>query len=243
MEKLLKEIDELKKQLDEKRPLPPETLQNLKEHLLVEWTYHSNAIEGNTLTLAETKVVLEDGITVGGKTMREHLEAINHKEAILYLEEVIRRGEQLTQHTIKTIHSLILRGIDRQNAGTYRKTNVVISGAEHRPPDPVMVQEQMDDLMVWYEDNDHHPVLRAAILHSAFVKIHPFMDGNGRTARLLLNLELMRSGYVPIVIHNHERLAYYRALDQSHTTGDHSDFVEIVGSNLKEALQFYLEFA
>lgn len=242
IELLFKQIDEKKKLLDTKKPFPRHTLQSIREHLIVEWTYHSNAIEGNTLTLSETKVVLE-GITVGGKTLREHLEIINHREAIFYLEELVRKNEDITEWTIKNMHGIILKGIDPEHAGVYRKENVLISGARHIPPDHVKVQEQMTDLMNWYKNQaaDLHPVERAAKLHSLFVKIHPFVDGNGRTARLLLNMEIMRSGYVPIVIKKEERARYYTALDESHVTGDYTDFIRFVGEVENQSLEFYLK--
>lgn len=166
MDQLLRQIDELKKSLDKKRPFPAAVVRNLRENLLVEWTYNSNAIEGSTLTLSETKVILEDGITIGGKTIREHLEALNHREAIVYLEELLRNGEELTERTIKDIQGIVLSGIHRENAGRYRKTKVVISGAEHMPPDPFLVPEQMHDLIEWHRGPAQklHPVERAAIL-------------------------------------------------------------------------------
>ncbi|ERI11863.1 Fic family protein [Aneurinibacillus aneurinilyticus] len=237
---LLNQIDEKKKILDQKRPFSPHTVKTIREHLIVEWTYHSNAIEGNTLTLSETKVVLE-GITVGGKTLREHLEVINHREAIFYLEDMVRNKEQLSEWHIKNLHGIVLKGIDQNNAGTYRRENVLISGARHIPPDVLQVPEQMREMMEWYqgEAQELHPAVRAAMLHSIFVKIHPFIDGNGRTARLLLNLELMKSGYAPIVIQKEKRLDYYKALDESHVTEDYSDFIQLVASILDETLDFY----
>ncbi|MBY7142135.1 Fic family protein [Virgibacillus sp. NKC19-3] len=244
MNQLFKEIDHLQQKYNEKRPLPHETLNSMREDLIMKWTYHSNSIEGSTLTLSETKVVLEDGITIGGKSMKEHLEAINHKEAILYLEDVVQRKEMLTARTMKDFHSIILRGIDQEYAGVYRNKNVLIAGAEHIPPDALKVQEKMDELFVWYrnEAQHFHPVKRATLLHSYFVKIYPFIDGNGRTARLLLNLELMMSGYVPIVIKNDQRADYYQILDKAHTTGDNSDFIMFVGNILQDTLEFYLSF-
>ncbi|PTV96809.1 hypothetical protein C8C76_1248 [Halanaerobium saccharolyticum] len=131
-------IDQKKRKMDEKSPLPKNTLKSLREKLLLEWTYNSNAIEGNTLTLSETKVVLEDGITIGGKTLKEHLEVVNHKEAINYMEDIINKEEKLSERQIKNIHYLILKGIDDENAGKYRSDKVVISGAEHIPPAPVL---------------------------------------------------------------------------------------------------------
>ncbi len=244
IDKKFKVIDQLKTTLDKHRPFTPEMAQNIQKYLLVEWTYHSNAIEGNTLTKTETKVVLEDGITIGGKTVREHLEAINHKEAILFLEELVKDHQSITERVIKELHGLILRGIDSKNAGVYRHQNVLISGATHTPPDPVVVPEQMERLILWYHENETvlHPVMRASILHSEFVKIHPFVDGNGRTARLLMNVDLMKSGYPPIIIRNDQRLKYYEALDTSHTSGVYDDFIQLVSGLLVDTLQFYVHF-
>jgi len=240
---LLNQIDAKKVIIDSKKPFPPHTLTSLREKLLVEWTYHSNAIEGNTLTLSETKVVLE-GITVGGKKLREHLEVINHKDAILYIEDIITNHEELSEWQIKNIHSIVLKGILPENAGVYRKENVFISGAEHIPIEYMQVPGQMTELIEWYRgDAQHlHAVERAAILHSQFVKIHPFVDGNGRTARLLLNLELMKDGYVPIIIKKEQRLSYYNALDVSHINGEHSLFIEFVAQILDSTLDFYNQY-
>ena len=188
------ELDKLKATLDSHRPLPKSVVKNLQQDLVLRWTYHSNAIEGNTLTIKETKVVLE-GITVGGKTLREHFEAINHKEAILYVEAMVANEEPLTEQSLKALHHLVLKQIDTEHAGRYRSTNVIISGADHEPPHALHVAEQMEALMQWYNNEAQalHPVERAARLHVDFVKIHPFVDGNGRTARLIMNLELDES--------------------------------------------------
>lgn len=239
---ILKQIDEKKALLDNKKPFSRHTLESLREKLMVEWTYHSNAIEGNTLTLSETKVVLE-GITIGGKTLREHLEVINHREAIGYIEEIITRPEALSEWQIKNVHSIVLKGILPESAGVYRRENVFISGAEHIPPDYTQIPAQMAELMEWYagEAQALHAVERAAILHSWFVKIHPFVDGNGRTARLLLNFELMKNGYVPIIIKKEQRVEYYDSLDFSHVKGDYSSFIKLVSHVLEETLGFYLQ--
>ncbi|MFS0724668.1 Fic family protein [Paenibacillus sp. 1P07SE] len=236
------EIDEKKTLLDQKRPLPVHTLRSIREHMIINWTYHSNAIEGNTLTLSETKVALE-GITVGGKTIKEHLEAINHKEAILYVEEIVSRREPLSEWQIKNIHRLILKHIHDEYAGTYRRENVIISGATHLPPDFVHVADEMEQLIQSYEiwQTDVHPIERAARLHVDFVKIHPFVDGNGRTARLLLNFELMKNGYPPIVIEKEDRAEYYAALDRAHTTGDTLPFIQLVSQSLDKTLDWYLK--
>ena len=171
-------------------------------------------------------------------------QAINHKEAILLLEELVRREEGLSERVIKNLHGLILRGIDSQNAGVYRRQNVLISGADHIPPDYVVVPELMERLLQWYqvEGPTFHPLVKASILQSDFVKIHPFIDGNGRTARLLMNLDLMQSGYPPVIIPNDQRVPYYDALDRSHVTGDYRDMVELVGQLAVDSLRFYLNF-
>lgn len=234
-------VDAKKRLLDSKRPLPKHTLQSLREKLFLEWTYNSNAIEGNTLTLNETKVVLE-GITVGGKTMREHLEVINHNEAVSYVEDLIRKELHLSERQIKTFHHLVLKGINDQYAGVYRNQQVFISGASHMPPSPFKIQEKMESLMEWYRGSAQklHPVERAARLHTIFVGIHPFIDGNGRTARLLLNFELMKSGYPLIIIRIDSRLAYYNALDNAHTSDNHEDFINLVLDEVEASLDLYL---
>lgn len=239
---MFESIDNKKHLLDQKRPFPTHTLRSIREHLIVNWTYHSNAIEGNTLTLSETKVALE-GITVGGKTIHEHLEAINHKDAILYIEEIISRQEPLSEWQIKSIHRLILKGIQDEYAGVYRKENVLISGANHIPPDATQVQPLMEQFLLWYEGEgrQQHPIERAAWVHVDFVGIHPFVDGNGRTARLLLNFELMKSGYPPIVIEKEERAEYYAGLDFAHTEGDSAPFLALISKVLDRTFDLYLK--
>lgn len=238
---MFKEINQKKRLLDSKRPLSPFTLKSLREKLLLEWTYNSNAIEGNTLTLKETKVVLE-GITVGGKTMREHLEVINHRDAILYVEEIVENNEPLTEWQIKNLHQLLLKGIEDAYAGTYRDQQVFISGAEHVPPEPFRLKEKMEELIAWHEGDAQslHPVERAAMLHVIFVGIHPFIDGNGRTSRLLLNLELIKAGFPPIVITAEQKLAYYDALDKAHTTNEYDDFIKLVRVEVDQTLDLYV---
>ncbi len=236
-----KAIDKKKKLLEGHRPFPKHTLKSLRENMLVEWTYNSNAIEGNTLTISETKVVLE-GITVGGKSMREHLEVINHKYAIIFLEGLVKNNEPLSEWNIKNLHRLVLKNIDDENAGEYRCENVVISGAKHRPPEHFLIKEHMERMVA--ECNEKwqqlHPIERAALLHGEFVKVHPFIDGNGRTARLLLNFELMKGGYPPTIIKAEMRPKYYDALDLAHTTGDYSKFVELVAECVETSLDLWL---
>lgn len=239
---LLNDILKKKEQLDAARPLPKHTLRTLQEKLFLEWTYNSNAIEGNTLTLNETKVVLE-GITVGGKTLREHLEVINHQEAILYVEEIVKDEEPLTEWQIKNIHRLVSKGIDDSNAGLYREEQVFIPGARHVPPAAVLIPEKMEDMINWYkiEGSYLNAIERGAMLHAIFVGIHPFIDGNGRTARLLLNLELMKDGYPPVIIKAENRLAYYEALDKAHTRKDYKDFIDLVATEEKDSLDLYFK--
>jgi Fic family protein len=238
---LIETIDAEKAKLDAARPLPPHTLASLREKLMLEWTYHSNAIEGNTLTLRETKVVLE-GITVGGKSLREHFEATNHRDAILYVEEIVAKQEPLTEWQIRNIHSLVLKGIDEGEAGRYRQENVVIAGASTTPPDFLHLPAEMAGLIDWHtQAGPMDPVARAAELHTRFVKIHPFADGNGRTGRLLLNFELMKFGYPPAVIRKEDRLAYYDALDEACVSGDYRAITRLVAEAVERSLHMYLD--
>ncbi|MCK9237956.1 MAG: Fic family protein [Thiopseudomonas sp.] len=238
--KQLKLAGLLKTKLDAHRPLAGEIVSNLHENLVVQWTYHSNAIEGNTLTLKETKVALE-GITIGGKTLREHVEAINHRDAILFVEDLVTKQQPLDEYSIKSLHQLVLKNIDADNAGRYRQVNVLISGANHKPPQAVHVPEQMEAFIKWYTTDAQalHPVERAARVHGEFVKIHPFTDGNGRTSRLLMNLVLMQSGFPATVIEVEQRLAYYEALDTAHCTGDYSSFIALIANSVKRSFEPY----
>jgi len=177
-EDYFKEVDEKLAKLNSKRPLSKKATESLQNAINLEWTYNSNGIEGNTLTLKETKVVLE-GITIGGKSVREHLEAINHENAIEYLEELIGTKSEISEWNIKGLHQLVLKGIDDENAGKYRNHNVIISGAQHRPPQYIKVPELMEKLIINYDEwNKYHPIVRAALLHGELVKIHPFIDEN-----------------------------------------------------------------
>ena len=233
-------IDSLKNKLDELRPLKKEAIINLQNNFIVESTYNTNAIEGNSLTLKETKVVLE-GITIGGKTLREHFEIINHKDAIFFVEQLAKSDTPLTEFDIKGIHSLILKNIDNKNAGKYRDINVRISGAEHTPPKHFELSLKMNQFIEWYKESRDslHSIELAARVHVDFVKIHPFIDGNGRTARLLLNLELIKRGYPPIVIKAKNRLSYYEALDLAHVKNDYSYFLKLINEYLIESFDRY----
>lgn len=240
LQALLHAVDDEKRRLDAKRPLPPHTIASLRDKLALEWTYHSNAIEGNTLTLRETKVVLE-GITVGGKTLREHFEAINHRDAISYVEEIVSRNEALTEWQIRNIHALVLKGVDDGGAGQYRRENVALVGASTTPPDFLRLEEEMSSLIDWYERAQQlHPIERASELHTRFVKIHPFVDGNGRTGRLLLNFELLKAGYPPAVIRKEDRLPYYDARDDACASRVYDGVTVLVAEAVQRSLQIYL---
>ena len=239
---MFEKVNDKKAILDAARPLPAYTLKSLREKLFLEWTYNTNAIEGNTLTLNETKVVLE-GITVGGKTLREHLEIINHRDAITYVEEIVQKSESLNERQIKNLHQLVLKGIDDEYAGRYRDQQVFIAGAKHTPPAHYLIEEKMEQMMNWYQNEgiNLHPARRGAMLHAIFVGIHPFIDGNGRTSRLLLNLELMKDGFPPVIIKVENRLAYYEALDKAHTTEDYDEFISLVEGEVEDSLDLYLK--
>ena len=233
-------IGQLKAKLDALRPLPVAAIRNLHEDLVLRWTYHSNAIEGNTLTLKETKVALE-GITIGGKTLKEHFEALNHRDAILCVEDIVRKNGPFSEWEIKSIHRLILKNIDDDNAGKYRSINVTIGGARHVPPDFLHLPQLMGDLVKWHEQEAKalHPVELAARVHVDFVKIHPFVDGNGRTARLLMNLELMKAGFPAVVLPVERRLEYYEVLDKAHVGGDYGPFLSLISDIVVQGFDPY----
>ncbi|RUT43269.1 Fic family protein [Paenibacillus anaericanus] len=231
-------IDELKKLFDLYRPLPKAALKSLQSAIAVDMTYNSNAIEGNTLTLSETKVVVEDGIAIGGKTVREHLEALNHYEAIEYVESIVDDAE-VGEDTIKNIHYLIMKGIDKEAAGSYRIANVIISGSEHVPPNHIQVPAEMEKLISWYDEAKMylHPVELAVQFHFKLVYNHPFRDGNGRTARLLMNLILMQFGYLLVIVKVSERVKYINALEKASTTGNVGDLLKLIIEYVEESFK------
>ena len=245
MNVMLKEVDVLKEQLSALRPLPEEALKKIQDALDIEYTYESNRIEGNTLTLQETALVVNEGVTISGKSMREHLEAINHAEAISYIKDIANQDIEISERTIKEIHALILHGIDRENAGRYRTVPVMISGSTHMPPQPYLIEKQVEDFILRLKQMEMekvHPVLIAAYLHDELVRIHPFIDGNGRTSRLLMNLYLLRHGYVIITLKgsNDAKVNYYKALEKSHTEQLPEDFKKLVVEAEIAALRKYL---
>ena len=192
---ILNEIDALKLKLDQFRAFDS---YRITQALELEYTFESNRIEGNTLTLRETDLVINEGLTISGKSMREHLEAINHQEAIAYIKHLMEKNSSINEREVLSIHNLILRGIHPEDAGRYRRVQVMIKGSSYMPPQPYLVSKEMEDFFIWYETNKNslHPIVLAAEVHERIVTIHPFIDGNGRTSRLIMNLILLQSGYV-----------------------------------------------
>lgn len=241
-QRLLSRIEEKKSKLDSLRPLPAAAVNRLKEQFTVEWIYNSNAIEGNTLTLRETQLILETGLTIGGKSLREHFEVTNHKDAIEYVESLADKKDPLSAFHVRQIHGLVLSQIDNENAGQYRKTEVRIAGAKHIPPEAWDIQQRMSDWENWLKESQKkiHPVELAALAHHQLAAIHPFIDGNGRTARLVMNLILFRHGYPPAVILRVNRKQYYQVLNQA-DSGQFAPLVNFVGRAVDHSLTLYLE--
>lgn len=237
-EKLLSRINEKMNRLNSLRPLPDDAVNKLHEEMRLLHTYHSNAIEGNTLTLQETKLVLEEGITIGGKSLREHLEATNNAKAFDIMENIARKKKTIDHVVIQHIHEVVTSGI-LEEAGKYRTKNVRITGAVKTPPDWSKVIKLMDELIENVAQYKKHPVEAAAFLHHGFVKIHPFIDGNGRVARLLTNLYLIAQGYPPIVLKIEDRGKYYRFL-RAADAGNPDLFVNFIAKAVNDNLTMYL---
>jgi Fic family protein len=240
--RLLTRIEDKKSKLDSLRPLPVAAVTRLKEQFTVEWIYNSNAIEGSTLTLRETQLILETGLTIGGKSLREHFEVTNHKDAIEYVESLADKKEPISAFHVRQIHKLVLSQIDNENSGQYRKTEVRIAGAKHIPPEAWEIPQRMADWESWLKDSQKkiHPVELAAQAHHRLVAIHPFIDGNGRTARLVMNLILFKQGYPPAVILRVNRKQYYQVLMQA-DVGKSDPLVNFVGRAVDHSLALYLE--
>ena len=238
---LLKEIDVEKNKLIKLRYLDS---YRIAQALELEYTFESNRIEGNTLTLKETDLVINEGITISGKSMREHLEAINHQDAVLFLKDLVDKNIELKERDLLQLHNLVLRGIDAENAGKYRTVQVMIKGSQHMPPPPFLVAKQMEDVFLWYQLNKNklHPVVLAAEMSEKIVTIHPFIDGNGRTSRLWMNLILLKHGYVIANIKgdHSNRLCYYDALEMARVDVKKNTFIEFIAKVELEALKRYL---
>ncbi len=239
---ILNEIDSLKLKLEQFRQFDSF---RIAQALELEYTFESNRIEGNTLTLRETDLVINEGLTISGKSMREHLEAINHVEAIAYIKELMNKNFTFNEREVLTIHNLILRGILPQDAGKYRKVQVMIKGSTFMPPQPFIVPKEMEEYFIWYEINKNklHPVVLAAEMHERLVTVHPFIDGNGRTSRLVMNLILLQHGFVIANIKGDydTRMNYYQALETAQTQNNKEDFLLFVAQIEKECLVRYLE--
>lgn len=231
----------LKKQsLDAKRPFPSIVIHRLKEDLSTEWTYHSNSIEGNSLSLRETRVVLLDGITIGGKSMREHFETINHARGIEHLESLITPSYQIKSADILELHAIVMKNIDDTFGGRIRNGQVRISGANFIPPASGKVSMLLDELIHWVNTNPQQldVITLSAIFHHRFVWIHPFFDGNGRTVRLAMNLILMKNGHPPAIILRNDRSKYYSALNLANT-GNYKKIILMMAQSLERSLNIY----
>ena len=232
------------KRLNALRPLPPSAVQKLREKFGVEMTYNSNAIEGNSLTQKETFLVLNEGITIKNKPLKDHLEATNHKEALEYLYDLVGHNKKniISAHLIKNLHQIITKETEKDWAGRYRNAKVIIGGAKHQPPDAMQIPNLMEDLMEWIADNQKqlHPIELAAILHHKFVHIHPFFDGNGRTGRLLMNIVIMQAGYPLTIILKNDRKQYYQVLAEA-DDGSYAPLTQFVAKNVERSLAIYLD--
>ena len=245
LEKHLKNrIDEKLKTLQKIRPLPPQAVEKLRQQFNIEMTYNSNAIEGNRLTLKETFLVINEGLTIKGKSLKDHLEAKDHYEALNYLYESIEHNKNhtLSEVFIRNLQKLVVRETDPQYAGTYRASNVIITGSDHNPSDASEVPVLMRDLMVWVRGNKKklHPIELAALLHHRLVFIHPFFDGNGRTARLAMNIVLMQAGYPLVMVLKNDRRRYYDALSKA-DKGKLVPFVQFTAQAVERSMNMYLK--
>lgn len=241
---LLKRIDDKLQLIQSHRPLSGNLVQKLKEQFSIEMTYNSNAIEGNRLTLKETFLVINEGITVKGRSLKDHLEAKNHHEAIQYLYDLIEHGNRQTvsEQLIRSLQQLVIKDIEDQASGQYRKGNVMITGSTHRPPEAYEVPKLMEELVSWVRKNQNkmHSVELAALAHHRLVHIHPFSDGNGRTARLFMNLILMQKGYPMVIILKNDRQKYYRALDKA-DRGNSTDIEKLIAQSVERSMNIYLK--
>lgn len=240
----LEAIDQLRDEWQAKKPLNVTQLQRMRDFFNIEYTFESNRIEGNTLSLQETSLVVNEGLTISGKSMKEHLEAVNHAEAVEFVIELASNREELTKRNVLDLHALILKSIDRDNAGRYRSVPVRISGSDHEPPQPYLLDKLMEDYFFHYLQQRAvmHPVILAAEMHERLVSIHPFIDGNGRTSRLVMNLVLLRNGYTIANLKGdvNSRLAYYRALEKVQVGNEPEVFYHLVADAVGESLKAHL---
>ncbi len=236
---LLKQIEEKKIKLDSMRPLTKGEAERLSEDFLIEYTYNSNAIEGNTLTLRETDLVLR-GLTIDKKPLKDHMEAIGHKEAFEFVKELVKDNTSLSESIIKQIHFLVLAD-KREDRGVFRRVPVTIVGAKHVPFQPYMIQPKLEQLLIDYKASTENIATKMARFHIEFEAIHPFIDGNGRCGRLLVNLELMKKGYPPIDIKFADRIKYYEAFDAYHGKNNLKPMENLFAKYINERLDIYLK--
>lgn len=243
MDDKLLQLEAKKKRLDSYKPLQSELIKNLEEWFRIELTYTSNAIEGNTLTRQETAMVVDEGLTVQGKSLTEHQEAINHAKAFDFIQTLVsKKRQELTARDILDIHNIILNKIDDTNKGRYRNVAVRLRGSETVLPNALKVPELMEEFLIWLQsDNSDHPVKIAADAHFKLVSIHPFVDGNGRTARLLMNLLLMQKGYPPAIVRKEDRSTYINSLEKGQTKGDLTNYYDLMSEAIDRSLDIYLE--
>ena len=246
LETILSSIDQLKFELDSLRPLTADQVHNLKRLFDIDFTFNSTAIEGNTFSLQETRIVLLDGITIGGKSTREHLEIVNHKEAIDFIESIAQKSlEDYRRSDILNIHYLVLKGIDSENAGKYRVSPVYVrlkNGNIHKFTDPMKLTDEMDGFFSWFfSPKTEHPVIIAAEAHTRFVSIHPFVDGNGRTARLIMNLILFHYGFSPAVIKVTQRSQYLDSMEEWQQNQNKESFQVLLANSVLESMELYIE--
>ncbi len=237
-------IDQLVLEWKSRKPLKGTQLDKMVEYFAVQNTYESNRIEGNTLTYQETHLVINEGITIGGKSMREHLEAINHSEALDYLYDIVSTGSEIDRRLVLDLHRLILKTVDTDNAGRYRSVPVRISGSEHIPPQPFLLEKLMEEYFEHFSfiKRHTHPVIIAAEMHERLVSIHPFIDGNGRTARLVMNFILMSHGYPIIYLKGDHanRQLYYQALEGVQADNDPMPFYNLIIDRVESGLKEWI---
>ena len=238
-ESLLTQIDRKKVELDSRRPLTAGEVARLNEEFIVEYTYNSNAIEGNTLTLRETDLVLR-GLTIDQKPLKDHMEAVGHKEAFDFVSELVKDNVPISESIIKQIHSLVLAD-KKEDRGVYRRVPVRIMGAQNEPVQPYLIEPKMERLLYDFAASTEHIVTKLARFHIEFEGIHPFIDGNGRTGRLLVNLELMKAGFPPIDIKFTDRIAYYNAFDEYHVKHNLSAMENLFAGYINARLDMYLD--
>lgn len=239
-----KRLEEKLKKINRLRPLPKSAVVKLQEQFQIEMDYNSNAIEGNSLTLKETFLVINEGVTIKGKPLKDHLEAKDHHAALEYLYELVesQKRNTISELLIRNLHQAVVRETDREWAGQYRNAGVIIAGAKHNPPDALEIPKLVKGLMEWLnkQKNKINPVELAAVFHYKLVNIHPFFDGNGRTARLAMNLLLMKAGYPLVVILKNDRKKYYDVLEKA-DAGDYKPLVKFVAQAVERSLDIYLK--